>query len=154
MSAIDGLSGSLPRNTRIANALLEVLGNAGDAAGRARVLRAVGSDGAQLRQGATWLPTSSLSAVLRALGRADEAAAHLARARELVPESDHYNRACLEALAGNAEAALRYLEKALAQVPGYRAWAARDPDLASLREHPRFQALVAAATGKIDVRET
>jgi tetratricopeptide (TPR) repeat protein len=80
---------------------------------------------------------------LRALGREEEATAHLARARELVPETDAYNRACLEALAGNPEAALDYLEKALAQTPGMRAWAAQDPDLVSLHDHPRFQALIA-----------
>ena len=61
-----------------------------------------------------------------------------------LPETDTYNRACLEAIAGNPEIALDHLEKALAQSPGLRPWAAQDPDLASLHDHPRFQALIAA----------
>lgn len=85
----------------------------------------------------------SLSAVLRALGREDNADEYLARARELIPEFSIYDRACLEALAGNSKAALDYLEKALAQIPGDRAWAAQDPDFVSLHDHPRFQALMA-----------
>ena len=87
---------------------------------------------------------SSLALVLRKVGREDEADAHLDRARELIPETDTYNRACLEAIAGNPEIALDHLGKALAQKPGDRPLAAQDPDLVSLHDHPRFQALIAA----------
>jgi len=87
---------------------------------------------------------SSLFLVLRKLAREDEAIAHLARARELIPETELYNRACLEAITGNPDISLDYLESALLQSPPNRFWAALDPELASLRDHPRFQALIAA----------
>jgi len=84
----------------------------------------------------------SLASVLRKLGRRAEAAEHLARARELIPPDDHYSRACLEAIVGDAEAALDHLAEALAQRPGWCDWARRDPDLAALHGDPRFEALV------------
>jgi hypothetical protein len=57
-----------------------------------------------------------------------------------------YNKACIEAIAGNVDAALAHLERALAQVPGDRGWAARDPDLEPLHGHPHFEALVGGET--------
>jgi tetratricopeptide (TPR) repeat protein len=93
---------------------------------------------------------ASLASVLRKLGRDEEAQQHLARARELLSGDDHYNWACddhynwacIEAIAGNGNKALAHLEQALAQRPGLRAWARRDPDLEALHGHPRFEALV------------
>ncbi len=85
---------------------------------------------------------ATLGAVLRKLGRDDEAAVHLARARELLPDDDHYNLACLEAIAGNADAALDHLEKAIAWDATLRDRAARDPDLEPLHGNPRFEAMV------------
>jgi len=85
---------------------------------------------------------ASLASVLHKMGRAEEAAEHLAQARQLLPPDDNYIRACLESIAGNVEAALEHLAQALAQAPGHRAWAARDPDLAWISDDPRFQALV------------
>ena len=82
---------------------------------------------------------ASLSSVLRKLGREAEAAEHLARARELMADESDYNRACLESIAGNVDAALEHLARALQRAPGIRAWAARDPDLASIRNDPRFR---------------
>lgn len=84
----------------------------------------------------------SLGRIYRELGREVEAAGHLARARELMPTDDHYNRACLEAITGNTDAALENLAKALAQRPDLHDWARRDPDLASLHGDPRFEELV------------
>lgn len=55
-----------------------------------------------------------------------------------------YNAACLEALDGNAEAALEHLTRAIAARPEYAEWAREDGDLASLREDPRFTDLTAA----------
>ena len=89
----------------------------------------------------------ALGSVLRRLGREDEAAVHLARARERLPEDDHYNLACLEAITGNVDAALEHLEKALAEDPSQRDWAARDPDLEPLHGHPRFAAIVGRGIG-------
>ncbi|MCD4737724.1 MAG: hypothetical protein K8R89_00495, partial [Anaerolineae bacterium] len=84
----------------------------------------------------------SLTSVLRKLGRETEAAEQLARARELMADESTYNKACFEAIAGNADAALAHLEKALEKAPGQRLWASRDPDLASLHDDPRFGELV------------
>ena len=52
-----------------------------------------------------------------------------------------YNVACLYALEGVTDKALEALEQALGAGFGDRAWIANDPDLASLRDNPRFQAL-------------
>jgi len=85
---------------------------------------------------------SSLAAVLHKLGQEKKAQENLYNARELVSKEDHYNQACIEAIAGNVEAALAHLERALTQAPGNRDWAARDPDFEPLHGHPRFEALV------------
>jgi adenylate cyclase len=52
-----------------------------------------------------------------------------------------YNAACFHSLAGDAERALDLLERAIPG-GGNRAWMANDPDLANLREHPRFAAVL------------
>jgi hypothetical protein len=52
----------------------------------------------------------------------------------------HYNLACVEARAGNTERALEELGRA---APHHLVRARDDEDLASLRDDPRFQALVA-----------
>jgi tetratricopeptide (TPR) repeat protein len=55
-----------------------------------------------------------------------------------------YNSACVFAKLGSAEKALDCLEKAMAPSKGhwYRQWASKDSDLESIRNHPRFQALM------------
>ncbi|MGK0219240.1 MAG: tetratricopeptide (TPR) repeat protein [Planctomycetota bacterium] len=80
-------------------------------------------------------------------GREVEARALL---REIRPgPGSWYNLACTYALLGDTEEALRWLETELegnhptpASLARQQAWAAEDPDLASLREDPRFQRLV------------
>lgn len=80
-------------------------------------------------------------------GRGDEARAIL---REISPSpANLYNVACTWALLGEKELALECLRRDLEENPmseGARAkqreWAKRDPDLASLRDDPRFQAIV------------
>ncbi len=73
------------------------------------------------------------------------------RAREILeeglsawPESAalHYNLACLEAVAGNAAAALGALRRAIELRPAAAEWARGDEDLAGLRGDPGFEALV------------
>lgn len=66
-----------------------------------------------------------------------------------------YNLACTHALLGDTEVALDWLETELdenhaseAARNRQRAWARSDPDLASLREDPRFGALVGERSGK------
>jgi tetratricopeptide (TPR) repeat protein len=80
-------------------------------------------------------------------GRADEARALL---RDIRPyPSMFYNMACTYALMGDSGQALDLLERDFEEnhpsessVERQREWASKDPDLASLRGDPRFQALV------------
>jgi adenylate cyclase len=53
--------------------------------------------------------------------------------------------ACFFSLAGEIDRALDLLERAVEGAGGHRGWIAHDTDLAPLREHPRFRALLAAA---------
>jgi tetratricopeptide (TPR) repeat protein len=53
-----------------------------------------------------------------------------------------YGLATLDAMLGNVTAALEYLRKAAAGENFNRAWAHNDPDLASLRDDPRFAEIV------------
>ena len=55
---------------------------------------------------------------------------------------DFYNLACAHALAGQPDAALDSVEQAIAAGLKKRAQYESDPDLASLRELPRFKALM------------
>lgn len=84
----------------------------------------------------------TLAGLLRAMGREADAAAELARAQPLMEREDIYNRACFAAISGDHTAALDLLREALADAPGLRDWAQHDPDFASLRDDPRFVALV------------
>ena len=54
-----------------------------------------------------------------------------------------YNIACLEGLLGHPSDSLEALGESLAAWPEYKELAADDDDLSSLRDDPRFQALVA-----------
>ncbi len=54
----------------------------------------------------------------------------------------YYNLACLEALQGNRDAALRALRRALELRPEAAGWARDDDDLAALRTDPGFRALI------------
>jgi len=53
-----------------------------------------------------------------------------------------YGLAALEAILGNAEAAIGYLRQAADEADFNREWARNDPDLASIRNDPRFDELV------------
>jgi hypothetical protein len=66
------------------------------------------------------------------------------RALELYPGNANllYNVACMEALLGNDDAALTALAESVAQWEPYKEQARKDDDFASLREEPRFLALV------------
>jgi len=55
---------------------------------------------------------------------------------------DYYNLACAYALAGNADEALDNVERAIGAGARRRGQYESDPDLASLRELPRFKALM------------
>jgi tetratricopeptide (TPR) repeat protein len=67
-----------------------------------------------------------------------------AAARGWIPAITFYNAACSRALAGERDRAIENLEKAFAT--GFmqdRTAVLRDPDLATVRDDPRFQRLVA-----------
>ncbi len=53
-----------------------------------------------------------------------------------------YNVACVYALLNEVDKAVDCLEKSITRGWGQRAWMQHDPDLAGLRAHPRFQALL------------
>ncbi len=55
---------------------------------------------------------------------------------------DYYNLACAQALSGDADPALDSIERAIASGVRRRAQYESDPDLVSLRELPRFKALM------------
>jgi DNA-binding SARP family transcriptional activator len=78
-------------------------------------------------------------------GQVDRALEWSRRSLELYPDdaSALVNGACLQARAGEKEAALELLERVFAQGCGKRGWVENDPDYASLRSDSRFQRLVA-----------
>jgi Flp pilus assembly protein TadD len=55
----------------------------------------------------------------------------------------HYNLACSLALSGRQTAALRSLERAVALGYDDHDWMEQDVDLATLKNHPAFQRLLA-----------
>lgn len=77
------------------------------------------------------------------LGEAERGLAWAERALEIDPEDAgvRYNVACLYALEGQRERALDCLEEVARLGFANWEWVAKDPDLASLRDEPRFRAL-------------
>jgi hypothetical protein len=59
-----------------------------------------------------------------------------------MPEDDHYNRACLESVCDNFEAAFEHLRQAAALPKFNRAWAWEDPDFEWIRDDARFAEIV------------
>jgi tetratricopeptide (TPR) repeat protein len=57
----------------------------------------------------------------------------------------HYSLACLEALQGDRDAAIRELRRAIAACSEAACWARDDDDFASLRDDPEFRGLIGAA---------
>jgi adenylate cyclase len=53
-----------------------------------------------------------------------------------------YNVSCAYALLGETDKSLDCLEKAFGKGFGHKEWIDNDPDFASLRSKPRFQALI------------
>jgi adenylate cyclase len=96
-------------------------------------------------------PDDARAATIRAVaccrtGRTREGLEWAARAVEMEPHDGGvlYNVACLYSVAGEREQAIGYLERAAATGFGNREWVEKDPDLASIRDDPRVQAVLAA----------
>jgi adenylate cyclase len=93
------------------------------------------------------------AAALAALGETDRAKEWMNRALLIDPDNmvTRYNFACdLATSLGDPDAALDMLEPVIAQdAGGHLRNALSDPDFANLRDHPRFQAMVAAAEARL-----
>lgn len=94
-------------------------------------------------------PDDPRAATMRAvslcrLGRRDEGLAWAEQAMIIDPDDAgvRYNAACLFSVAGDAERAIACLEEAVDVGFGNRDWLEHDPDMAPLRDDPRFQALL------------
>jgi adenylate cyclase len=78
------------------------------------------------------------------MGEREEGLRWITKALDLYPEDTGVliNGACFFAKDGNTEKALNLLEKVFGKGFGKRDWIERDPDYDSLRNEPRFQALL------------
>jgi len=78
------------------------------------------------------------------LGDRERARRWIDRALDLDPDEEPtlYNAACALAQLGETAQALDLLERVAGSGFGYREWIENDPDLAQLRGHPRFTALL------------
>jgi tetratricopeptide (TPR) repeat protein len=85
---------------------------------------------------------ASLSAVCRKLGLAEEAGNAIREAQRLSAGEHEYNRACIAAIAGDADAAFELLAAALAAGEVNVEWVREDSDWEELRGDPRFVKLV------------
>ncbi len=81
------------------------------------------------------------------LGNRDRCHEWSQRALVIDPEETGtlYNVACIHCLLGETEAALDLLEEAVRQGFGHKGWLENDPDFVTLRDHPRFRALIESA---------
>jgi adenylate cyclase len=90
-------------------------------------------------------PAQGGACALAAIGEKEQARKWIERALAIDPDDTHlkYNAACVFAQIGETERAIELLERWAAN-PGLevRVWLERDPDLDSLRDHPRFTAIL------------
>lgn len=89
----------------------------------------------------------ALAGSYRRMGMNSEAELHIAIARPHLDGENEYNRACFEAICGDANKAIELLKVALADGQTSLEWVRSDPDLDPLREDERFIALL----GKLEV---
>ena len=84
----------------------------------------------------------ALAASYRHLGMEEKADEHVAIARPSMEDENEYNRACFEAISGNADEAIKLLAIAIENEQTTQDWITVDPDLDFIREDERFQALL------------
>jgi serine/threonine protein kinase/Flp pilus assembly protein TadD len=84
--------------------------------------------------------------ILAQIGEHDRAFEYAKRAAEIDPDDTVilYNGACTYALLGKHDEALTSLESALDKGYGHKDWVEHDPDFTSLRDTPRFKAILEA----------
>jgi tetratricopeptide (TPR) repeat protein len=85
---------------------------------------------------------ASLAGLYRQANQMEAYEKHITIAKDLIKRETAYNRACFEAICGNTNEALALLKTALDLRQVEPDWVWRDPDLAALRETPRFEALI------------
>jgi hypothetical protein len=89
------------------------------------------------------LAHASLGGYYKKMGLEELAQHHIGKAMKHIYESENeYNRACLDAICGNADQAIELLRAALENKQTYVDWVLHDPDLDSLRDDERFKQLV------------
>ncbi len=90
------------------------------------------------------LAHAALGGYYRKMGLDELAQKHIGKAMKSIFDSENeYNRACLEAICGNANQAIDLLRIALEKKQTYIDWVLRDPDLDFVRQDPRFKQLIA-----------
>jgi adenylate cyclase len=90
--------------------------------------------------------------VLADLGEKERAMEWASRALIIEPDDamDRFNLACAFAQMDEPDQALDLLESCLRKAPPYDlAWNTQDPDLLSLHDHPRYQALIAREDARL-----
>ena len=100
---------------------------------------AIGGKPGEAHEISAWEYTFAASPDLRA-GRFDEARRLLHEGLEAKPGNPSilYDLACVEALAGERDAALELLNEAVEKNESFREYAQRDADLVSIKDDPRF----------------
>jgi tetratricopeptide (TPR) repeat protein len=85
-----------------------------------------------------------LAATYGALGETDKAAEYAAKSLGIDPDDAMllYNVCCTYSLIGRKDEAIDCLERAVDKGFGHREWIDNDPDLAAIRDNPRFQAIM------------
>ncbi len=89
------------------------------------------------------LTNATLGGYYRKMGLKELAQKHIDIAMKNIYDSENeYNQACLQALCGNANEALKLLRIALESKQTYVDWVLRDPDLDGIRSEPGFKQLI------------
>lgn len=131
------------QSTLLLSQSLRILGKADEAYGAA--IEGVSRARKLLEQNPTDKRILSFtSTTLFDIGEKEEAFRWINKAIDLYPEDAGVliNGACLYAKNGNKEEALDFLEKAVGKGFGKRDWFEHDPDYDSIRDEPRFKALL------------
>lgn len=89
------------------------------------------------------LTHASLGGYYKKIGLDELAKKHIGKAMKHIYESENeYNRACMDAICGNVDNAIKLLRVALENRQTYVDWVLNDPDLDSLRGDDRFRSLI------------